>query len=87
MLIKDAIDRMGRSCHNAIFIKCLKEKDGLMYMELYHEYCKMCEKKDIAPLCYESIYNIIRSLVSKGAVRRERVIMDGGVYTRIWLVI
>ena len=87
MKIKEAIDRMGHSRHNAIIIKCLKHEIGLTYKELYPEYCKICKKEDIIPLCYDSMYSTIRSLVSKGSVRIERVIMDGGVYTRIWLVI
>ena len=86
MLIKEAIDRMGHSRHNAIIIKCLKDKDGLTNKELYPEYCKMCEKQDITPLRYISIPATIGSLVLKGAVRRERVVIEGRVYTRLWLV-
>ena len=87
MKIKEAIDRMGRSRHNAIVIKCLKYKDGLTYKELYLEYCKMCEKEDITPIPYTSLHGTIRSLVAKGTVRRERIIIPGkGSATRLWLV-
>lgn len=58
MIIKEAIDRMGRSRHGAIVIKCLKHKDGLTYKDLYAEYCKMCEKEDIMPLALSSLYGI-----------------------------
>ena len=89
MLIKEVIDRIGRSRHRYIIIKCLKYKDGLMYKELYVEYCKMCEKEDIMPLALSSLYVVISLAVARGNIRRERIIIPGkrGSLTRLWLVI
>lgn len=88
MLIKEAINIIGRSRHEYIIIKCLKHDGGLTYKELYVEYCKMCKKEDIMPLALSSLYGIIRLAVARGTIRRERIVIPGkrGSQTCIWLV-
>lgn len=83
MLIKEAIDIIGRSRHEYIMIKCLKDKDGLTYKELYVEYCKICKKEDIMPLALSSLYGVIRLAVARGTVRRSG---KRGSQRRLWLV-
>ena len=83
MLIKEAIDIIGRSRHGHIMIKCLKYKDGLTYKELYVEYCKICKKEDIMPLALSSLYGVIRLAVARGTIRRAG---KRGSLTRLWLV-
>ena len=83
MLIKEAIDRIGRSRHEYITIKCLKYKDGLTYKELYVEYYKKCKKDNITPLVYASMYGVIRLAVARGTIRRAG---KRGSLTRLWLV-
>lgn len=87
MLIKEALDKMVRSRHVGIFIKCLEHKDGLMYKDLYVEYCKRCKHEGIKPILYNSMYGTMVLAVSKGSIRRERIIIPGiGNATRLWLV-
>ena len=87
MLIKHAIDIMGRSRHPLIFINCLKHKDGMMYRELYAAYCKRCEQEEVNPLAYTSMFNIVRFEIARGSVIKEHCHIPGnGTRTRIWLV-
>ena len=87
MLIKEALDKKVRSRHAGIFIKCLKHKDGLLYKELYVDYCKVCKQEGIKPILYNSMYGMIALAVEKGNIRRERTIIPGGIATKLWLVI
>ena len=87
MLIKEALDKKVRSRHVDIFIKRLKHKDGLMYKDLYVDYCKVCKDECIEPILYNSMYGMIVLAVEKGSIIRERTIIPGiGNATRLWLV-
>ena len=83
MKIKDALDRSVRSRHVGTVMECLKHKDGLMYKELYADYCKRCKEEGIEPVAFTTIYTVVKALVYKGIVMRKRG--DVGL-TKVWIV-
>ena len=83
MKIKEALDRSVRSRHVGTIMECLKHKDGLTYRELYTEYCKICKEEGVEPAVYNTINTVLKSLVYKGALKREYY--DVGL-ARFWLV-
>ena len=83
MKIKEALDRSLRSRHVGTIMECIKHKDGLTYRELYTEYCKRCKEEGVEPAGYNTINNVLKSLVFKGALKR--VYADVGL-VRFWMV-
>ena len=83
MKIKEAMDRSVRSRHVGNIMDCLKHKDGLTSRELYTEYCKRCKEEEVEAAVYNTINTVLKSLVFKGALKREYY--DVGL-VRFWMV-
>lgn len=89
MKIKEAIDRTIRTRHFGIIIECLKVKDGLLYDDLYVDYCKRCEQEGVIPMVRCSLHKAIERYYEKRLVKIEFSNLGIGTYRRgkrVWLV-
>ena len=69
MKIKEAVDRTIRTRHFGIIIEWLKVKYGLLYNDLYVDYCKRCEQEGIKPMVRISLHKAIERYYEKGIVK------------------